>query len=450
MYNNHTGFMKWPLSSASGGDNPAPTAGAETTFALQTIPVEKNGLASYLYGIGVQVQGDFVQAGGTGVRTYLDNFIRFILASFSVRNAWHGTPVNTQWWIGAYQHVAEYVMNGYRKTSRAKAAFPAANATYPFTIRMFLPLCLGVGKKPHHTAQLALLYQDAILGFNFPSTAAMLAFSPGSSLANVSLRATAFCGLDPEIRLGPVPEFVDYFAPSVAGAAQEIKFTDYGNQTALTGVERTAGIVWANLVGNLNGAPGPCDVNTITRISAPWRNQIEVSDVGSFVDEAIDAMGPTRIVGSTVDSGGAAGTLTDYSGYPNIMGGQGGVQRTLFTDTGVLWGLPLVNPGVDLETSKVQTLGESISIYVSQSANPGTNGWHLPTIQLKRFTAEKREDFARLVVNSGLGRKVLGAGELGWKRKTLSKLSPESMDTKKTRYFPWRLVNRSRRGRDAV
>jgi hypothetical protein len=450
MFGNHTGYMKWPLSSASGGDNPTPTAGQETVFAMNTIPKERQGLATYVYGIGLQVQGDFVQSGGTGVRVLLDNFVRFILASLSLRNAWHGTPVNTQWWTGAVHYAAEYVINGYRHASRRKGAFPAANATYPFTIRLFLPLCLGLGKKPHHTAQLALLYDQALLGYNFPTSAAMVAFSPGSSLANLSLRATAYCGLDPEIRLGPVPELVNYQAASVAQTNQEVKLLDFGNQTALDGVERSAGIVWSVLLGNLNGMPGPFDVNTITRFSAPWRNQMETSDVGAFYDEMIDAQGPQRLVGSAGDTGGAAGTIYDYSGYPNVIGATGGTQRTTPIGAGEAVGLGVVNPGHDLEFSKIQTVGESVSEYVTTSAAPAATGFFQLTCQLKRFTEQKREDFLRLIVNEGLARKVLGPGKLAWKRKTLSKLSPEGMDSKKTRYFPWRVVNESRRGRDIV
>src|SRR5204863_994757 len=117
----------------------------------------------------------------------------------------------------------------------------------------------------------------------------------------------------------------------------------------------SAGIVWANLVGNLNGCPGPVDVSKITRFSAPWRNQIETSDPTAYFDMAVDAQGPQRIVGSTVDTGGAAGSLYDFSGYPYLMGATGGVQRTQEMDDGIAFGFPVVSPGFDLYTSKVQT-----------------------------------------------------------------------------------------------
>lgn len=450
MYSNHTGFMKWPLSSASGGDNPTPTQGQETVFALNTIPKSKDGLASYLYGISILIAGDWIQSGGTGIRTFIDNFLRLLIASVSVRNAWHGTPVNTQWWLGAYLYPAEFVLNGYRRVQRSKGVFPAANATYPFSVRVFIPLCCGVGKKPQHTAQLALMYQDALLGVNMAAASVGTTQSPGSSFANLSMRATAYVGLDPEIRLGPQMELVDYVGSSTAGTSQEAKFLDYGNQTSLNGVMRSGGIVWANLVGNLNGCPGPVDVGKITRFSFPGRNQIEVSDVEAWYDEANDAIGPARPIGSVADSGGAAGTLYDGSGYPFILGSTTGLQRTQPIDNGVAFGLPVINPGSELEFSKIQTYGEAQSLYINTNTAPSVGQWHLLSAQLKRFTDDKREDLVKMVVDSGLAKEVLGVGPLGWTRKTLNKQPVTQLDERKTRYLPWRLINTSRRGRDQL
>jgi hypothetical protein len=344
MIANHTGLLKVPLVSGTAGDNPSLTQGSETTFGLSNLPAEKDGLASYLLGIVCYLSGNVVQSGGTGSLVAWEDVVRALIASFSVRNAWHGTPVNSAWVLGSDFPLWSYVFNGYRYLQRVPRSVPAANGTYPFNIRLFLPLHCGVGRKPHHTAQLALLYRDAIFGMNVAASSVLTGLSTGSSITSLTARCTALCLLEPEVRMGPAFEIVDYTSPTPAATSFDTRFQDFANNTAIAGTERGAGIVWSMLRSSVRGGGGPVDFSTLTRVAVPFRGQSEISDVGSFLDEAIDAMGPTRVIGSTLDS--ATAQVVDNTGYPNIVGALDPLTINAPVRASTLLGFPIVSPGL--------------------------------------------------------------------------------------------------------
>jgi hypothetical protein len=443
MIANHTGLLKVPLVSGTAGDNPSLTQGSETTFGLSNLPAEKDGLASYLLGIVCYLSGNVVQSGGTGSLVAWEDVVRALIASFSVRNAWHGTPVNSAWVLGSDFPLWSYVFNGYRYLQRVPRSVPAANGTYPFNIRLFLPLHCGVGRKPHHTAQLALLYRDAIFGMNVAASSVLTGLSTGSSITSLTARCTALCLLEPEVRMGPAFEIVDYTSPTPAATSFDTRFQDFANNTAIAGTERGAGIVWSMLRSSVRGGGGPVDFSTLTRVAVPFRGQSEISDVGSFLDEAIDAMGPTRVIGSTLDS--ATAQVVDNTGYPNIVGALDPLTINAPVRASTLLGFPIVSPGYALELSKVQRVDETIVLSQIYSAAPSAGTHHLLTGQLREWTPEKRESWRELVIQSNLAKKVLGDvssfDNYVWQTKLMNKQDARIVDPKKMRYLPLRLAN---------
>jgi hypothetical protein len=444
MLANHTGLLKVPLVSGTAGDNPSLTAGVETTFALANLPAEKDGLANYLLGLVVYISGNFVQAGGAGSLVAWEDLIRCLVASFSVRNCWHGTPVNSAWVLGSDVPLWSYVLNGYRYVQRVPRQIPAANGTYPFNLRLFVPLSCGVGKKPHHTAHLALMYKDGIFGMNVAAASVGTGLSTGSSITGLNVRATAMCLLEPEVRLGPAGEIVDYTSPTPAAAAFDTRFQDFANNTGIAGTEKGAGIVWAMLRSSVRGGGGPVDFSTLTRIAVPFRGQAEISDVASYIDECNDAIGgPQRIVAQGIDSS-ATGAI-DTSGYPNIVGGLESTTVNLPIRATTLLGFPLVNPANELELSKVQRVDETIVVSQTYSGAPAAGNHHLLAYQLREWTPEKKEQWRELVISSGLAKKVLGDvssfDSYVWETKLMNKQDPDIVEAKKLRFLPLRLAN---------
>ena len=448
MFVNHTGIHKVALVSGSAGDNPSLTQGQETTFALANLPAQKDGLAAYLMGISLYISGIFVQAGGAGSLVAWEDLVRALVASVSVRNCWHGTPVNSAWVLGADLPLWSYVLNGYRYLQRVPRSVPAANATYPFNLRLFIPLSVGVGKKPHHTAHLNLMYRDGILGINTAAASVGTTLSTGSSITGLNVRATAHCMLEPELRIGPAMEIVDYTSPTPAAAAFDSRFQDFANNSGISGTERGAGIVWAMLRSSVRGGAGPVDFSTLTRIAIPFRGQSEISDVGSYLDECQDAIGgPQRVVGSTLDS--ATAQVVDASGYPNIVGGLESLTLNTPIRATTILGFPVVNPGSELELSKVQRVDETIVISQTYSSAPSAGTHHLLTCQLREWTPQKRDQWRQMVIESGLARQVIGDAQdlnsYGWETKLMGKQNPGMVDPGKLRYLPLRLANRERR-----
>jgi hypothetical protein len=441
---NHTGILKVPLVSGTAGDNPSLTQGQETVFGLANLPAEKDGLAAYLLGITLYLSGNFVQAGGAGSLVAWEDVLRALIASVSVRNAWHGTPINSAWMLGSDMALWSYVLNGYRYIQRVPRSVPAANATYPFNLRVFIPLSCGVGKKPHHTAQLNMMYRDAILGINTAAATVGTTLSTGSSITGLTVRATAQCLLEPEVRLGPAFEVVDYTAPTPAAASFDTRFQDFANNTAIAGTERGAGIVWAMLRSSVRGGGGPVDFSTLSRIAVPFRGQAEISDVGSYLDECQDAIGgPQRVIGSTLDS--ATAQVVDASGYPNIVGGLESLVLNTPIKASTIMGFPLVNPAGELELSKVQRVDETIVISQTYTSAPSAGSHHLLTAQLREWTPQKRDQWRQMVITSGLAKKVLGDvtnfDKYVWETKLMGKQSAGIVDPRKLRYLPLRLSN---------
>jgi hypothetical protein len=462
MLANHTGYLKYPLTAQSGGDNPSLSAGQVTTFSLSSIPAFEGNLANYVYGLLLMVSGTITQAGGAGSSITADRLVQAIVSSLNVRNAWYGTPVNAAWWNGGMvAYHASYVINGYRQPWRARNPIPAANGATAFVIELFIPLHLGVGRKPHHTAPLALMLDQALLDINVQAASQLTFWSAGATFSSLTCRCTALVLPDPELRIGPVPEFAQYQAQVPAAASFNARFEGVGNNTGITGVEAGAGIVWATLLssigGNNFGSGTACNWVQLTRIGVPFRGQVETGHVGAFVSEAIDAMGPQRIIGSANES--AQQTLSDYNGYPYVLGVQSATSSSVELDatssggltgaTAGLWGLPIVSPGHQLELTKVQHVSETLLIPLTFSSAQTGGSLNLATLQLKTFTEQKREAWRERVISSGLARRVLGDAnsfdDYVWEAKLLNKQDPSQMDPRKFRFLPLKLANRSAR-----
>lgn len=443
-----TGTHKHVLSAESGGDSPTPVPGAETTFSLGSLPLEKDGLCLYPRCIDITVQGTLTQDNGNGSRIYADAFKRALIAAISVRDCFIGTPVGPANLKGAYLHSLEFVANGYRFRGPLKGAFPEEDGTYPFTARISVPLSLGLGRTPAHTANPSLAYRDGILGVTFAAETVLDSISEDATLSDLKMKATVISGLEPEIRFGIGVEFADYTATASADESQEAKFLGLGNKTGLEGVENRAGLVWAMLGGTTNGMAGPIDVSKIIKLGIPFRGQREINDVAAWLADAWDVQ-ESRPIGSTQDSGGNAGELYDASGHPYVMGASTGLQRTQTADDDTLLGIEIVKPSKDMKLTEIQTVGEDATLDITANDEPdATKKWHLLVLQIKVFSKAKRQAFAEMAVKSGLVQKVIGTtAELEWRQKFEDK-NRGQVESKKTRYLTWRMVSKARRGRE--
>jgi hypothetical protein len=429
MLLNGTGIQSWPLSAAGGGDFPSLTQGSPTVFNLNTLPIAQGNLAYYLPALFCTITGTLTQAGGTGVRTAWNNLYRVLIESLEVRNCWHGSPISPQFVKGSMMPILEQVCLGYRNPVRKRGFFPAANGAYAFSFSFAVPLSLGVGQKPHHTAQLVALYKEAQFSLQVAQASVLTAISPGATLSSLQMRCSALMLPEPELRAGPVMEIIDYQVAATSGQVN-VPLQSFGNQGQTTRMERGAALVYLGLLTNNQGLPGPFAPENITRLNVPFRGQTDTGHLPPYLAQQLLSMGNTRTNGSVDDQGIAKG-YADTAGYPYTEGFDASNSTSEFTN---LLAVPIAAPGNDFELTKAQIIDGDESFNVQLSSGP-SGTWHNLAVQMKSWQASAWQDMAAYLLSLKLPDKVLGKNtDLTWEVKTLRKNA--DMARKKLRFLP--------------
>jgi hypothetical protein len=435
LVRNHTGFHFYPLTSGS-NDNPTFSQTAPTSFELKNIPIFIGNLAYYLYGVMLTFTGDVDQpASGASLINYWQ-VVRSLIESLEVRNAWHGTPVSSNHVKGSFLQIIEPVSCGYAMPQLLTGDMPTADGDYLFEINVFVPLCIGQGAKPHHSAQLALFYKQSQIVINPAATSVLDGISTGAVFENLAVRASAVMLPEPEIRLGPVGEWIDYQSAAASNQSQ-IALDSFGNVTGLSGTQPNAGVVWMGALTNINSAvPGSFAAENVTRYSFPFRGQVDIQQIPAFVGMQLLSMG-----GNDFAARGQAAKWTSLNGgmegFPyDYATGSAGASNSWKTLKGLLF-FPMVTPAPDLELTKVQTAKGTQSYFLAGPTFSGTN--HTLVQHVRSFDAAKVADAEAQIVSSGLAKLVIGQDtNLGWVYKPTGKQT--ALDPDKLRYIPRRLV----------
>jgi hypothetical protein len=426
LLRNHTGFELYPLTAGS-NDSPAVAQGSPVTFEFRNVPLSVGNLAYYMYGVILNFSCTIDTAAEAGL-VYWDRLVEALIDSIDVRNCWHGTPVSQTHAKGQILKIMEFVGAGYRYVQRPTAA--VANAVTDGTLRrlVYIPLSVGCGTKPHHTAQLNLFYKQAQLVINTAAASVLTGISAGADFDSISVKATAVMLPEPEIRLGCGVEWIDYRSPS-STTQEQILLASFGNVTGLTGTIPDAGVLWLGALTNTE-MPGSFSVDAVTRYSFPWRGQVPITDIDSLMAQQTLAQNDVMPTRET-----ATGDISSPAGFPFT------ISRS-WAATGVdqlaaALALPMVTEAVDVELTKVQTAKGDQSYFLSGPTFSGTN--HTLAQHVRSWDDNKRIDAVRQIVDSGLAKTVIGRSSgLGWAPKLLNKNDTISGD--KLRYLPWRLV----------
>ena len=432
MLRNHTGAQLFPLRGSS-GTVATLTPGNAAQFDLSSVPAFNGNMAYYMPAILVTIKGTLTQSGATGVALFWDNFLRLLVSSIDLQNAFHGRPIAQESVLGSILPIIEFVGNGGRYVQRRRGRIPAANGAYLFNYTFAIPLSFGYGAKPHHTAQLALFFKNSQLNINVAAAAIATAASPGSSITSLTAEASAVLLPEPEIRVGPGVEWVDYQAVVAAGQTT-FQINDFGNRTTLEGTEKGAGVLFHGLLTSVNGQPGCFTAANLSAFTAQYRAQVNINHVDALVAMCIDALGAQRSIGGVVDQGGAL-TLSDMGSFPYAMGTDHSNEQT--NRTGLLFFPVGAMPTCDLELSKVQAINEGVQLEATIASLSGT--MHHVVAHVRSWAPEKLEQMARLIVDSGLAKRVLGTSDVEWDLKVTKKQDPAGISAKKMRFFPMTL-----------
>jgi hypothetical protein len=427
-----SGFQSFPLSTGS-SDVPAFTAGSPLKFQLSTLPRNLGSLAYYLYGVVITFAGTLTQSGGTGAIVNDQRMLAFLIDYLSIQNAWHGSPLSANYVKGYWLSTILPVGGGYNESFPTMPSIPAANGANQFSKSIFLPLCLGNGSKPHHTAQLNVLYRNAYLEIGCQAASVLSAFSPGATFSGITVRASAVCLPEPEIRVGPGIEWVDYQQSASSGQTQVV-LDAFGNNTQLINTEAGAGVAYMAAMTSLNGQPGSFDAGNLTQVSVPFRNQIQTQHIPPFLAAQIMSQGARRKMGQAVATS-ASGQI-DNADFP-YLANDTTVAAGLNQEMQRLLGLTLVPQPTEVQLSKLQVVNGDTSYYLTLSSGP--SGTHHTLVQhVRSWTPKAYDEALKVVKDSKLVNDVFGgvSDQLAWSVKMSNGKNPNDVQPHKLRFLP--------------
>ena len=437
-----SGLQTFPLSTGA-TDNPTYTPGSPIRFYLSTLPRAAGNLAYYLYGIYLTFNGTLTQSGGTGAVVFDQRLYNILIDYLSVQGAWCGSPMSSQNVKGYWLPTILAVGTGYNLAMPPTPSLPTTNGASGLSKTIFIPFGLGNGDKPHQTAQLNVLYKNAFFEVGCQAAAVLAAISPGATFTG-TIRASAACFPESEIRVGPGVEWVDYQTVAAAGQTQ-VLISGFGNSTQMTNSEQGAGVAFAMAMSNLQGQPGAFDPQNLTQVTVPFRNQLQTNHVQPFLSAALASMGERRPMGTgafyVAPGTYGQGAQLDISDWPYTqVAVNPGATVGINTEMVGLQGLPLVPQATGFQLSKMQVVSGDVSYYMAMSSGP--TGMHHTLVQhVRSWAPQSWADALKAISDSGLIGDVFGSnsGELAWSVKMVGGKNPASVRPGKLRFLPMAL-----------
>jgi len=428
-----TGCEFFRLSTGS-SDAPAIPPGAPLTWNLSSLPINNGKKAYKLLGLMVTIAGSMAQ-GASGVLIPQLKLLQLLIDSMELSNAFHGSPISPNHVKGYWLPTISYVGGGYKYASRNLGDIPSTNATFPFRWTVYIPLSMGNGVTPSHTAQLALFYLASQFTIQWQPTSVLTTYSSTSVLSSTSVRVSAVMKPVPEISVGPGVEWIDYQTTASANQSQ-VQLKSFGNTTQLNNTESGAGLGFAMAMSSLAGQPGAFDPANLTQVQIPFRGQINTTHIQPFLSQQDYCQG-----GRTFPGHAALANAQDINDFPysfnnNVVAADGGAVpiTTPVLELAGLLGLPLIPQSRNVRLSKMQVVNGDADYYLQLSSGPsGTH--HTLCQQVRSWTPEFWKSAAAEIVRSGLAETVYGSTNLDWDVKMLEG-DPSRVRRRKTRFLP--------------
>lgn len=192
----------------------------------------------------------------------------------------------------------------------------------------------------------------------------------------------------------------------IAGGGSSPVLKNVGGETSLNGVSPGAGLAgcwWLSDATGI-GLSGPDGVDNFLSISIPWRSQKSIQNLDGFYHS--DRVQRERRVGP-ISGIGAGLALHDRAGWPNTMASTPN-NRPSANSQAMFF--PLVEPGRNLQTSKVQRVLGDLQVDF-QVTTPITNPHRFVTWELMEFTPGQVQALAALGRFGGEARRRDPGGE---------------------------------------
>lgn len=456
LLNTQSRIRFWPLKGDQ-GDAPPWAADGSIDFSMKNIPKITKGmggnLANYVPCIALTAWGTYTtDATDATERIMWEDLTQALYSNFELTGAWHGRPLAPQHVRGATARIWELVSMGYQAGSRHLAGARASSVAVPFRHVLYLPLCHALGKNgARYTSQLSVLYKDATLYINTPSSPVTIDRgadgNEGSefdlTIVAANIRASAVLLPEKAIRIAPGVEWLEFQTKGANASSDPVDLESLGNATGLQGVEPGAGIDTMLALCGVGGLLGSFQLNTMTQFSAPFLDQTQTKHLDPFINmlEQASAKGQRprdqEVENFAAASPASVGRVVDASGFPNLLAQLGiatnGNAGQTLNANGLCF--PIVVSGPELEVTKLQRFEGTQTYYRTVSALvAGATIDRTLVHQYKSWQPAQHEDFRQLVISEGLAAEVLGTKELVPKAVRNEVGGP--MDPSVGRFFP--------------
>lgn len=352
------------------------------------------------YARGIQNHLNIVADPDAGGNAVSADKLGKIMSSFEVTIPTFGTIFPAQHTRGAVAyHVIQLFGLGYRAPwSYGRTQIPASTDTdVTLDLYYWLPIAHDCLAKGHETSQWVGFYQDGTVQQNVDISTVLDGDYAGLVTKTGTLRTQFHYFPSPDDFIG-VP--VQWRERVITGGGDSPLLQNMGSDTGLVGVEGNSGIaamLWLTDATGI-GLGGPDGVDNFTSIEMPWRGQKQVKNLDGFFQELLDRM-PNRV--GPVSGVGASTPINNGAGWPFTMDATNNNRPS--TNTQALF-LPLVVPGEDNETSKVQTVAGTFPAFNSTSTTTPSASHRIVTMELMEFKADMLLSLAQRAGFSGEGR----------------------------------------------
>jgi len=360
---------------STAGKNPSVTPSASSVqtaqFLLNTLPTGKAGrFWYYVQSLVVKMVTTVTQAGGAGSVINPDKLWK-VLASVAVQSPILGELFPHRNTRGAVLgNIIQPITMGYNSFP-LNAQIAAANGSTTITLFYRIPFACEFLKKSHETSPWTGLLEGGTLEVKCDLNSVLSADSTGVTIAApTNFRAWLELQPQPEAVIHTPMHWREYLLP---GSTTRHQLLDMGAPDGLKGIDisKGAGLAFLGLLHNPTGLglAGATTFDTITGVDVPWRDQDRIDAPDALV-AALYASKKRMVLSG---NGGVKGTtIANDFGYPYSINqgnsadfanaGDGGASGLMF--------FPIVSPGYEMETSKLQSVKGARDVNITYSATP--------------------------------------------------------------------------------
>lgn len=256
---------------------------------------------------------------------------------------------------------------GYNSTPSQNLTGAGGGNTFDFELYYRLPFAQDFLANPMDTAPWVGFLEGGYINVNVAPTTAIATAMTGATITSVTARLALCLQPENEARIHTPVHYREHLTPATSS---RVTITDMGSPDGLQGIDQSLGVGIAALLmltgPDTVGFAAGTTANNITDFNIPWRDQPQIYNPELPYLSLIDSMGTARR-----QTGGAIAAVSDM-GWPYLIGSAvptGVAAATQFNNANALV-FPLIAPGKDQYTSKLQTVAGSKDINFGFTATP--------------------------------------------------------------------------------